>query len=729
MKMMEHASVIRDNVTAISRHGGINAMQVREGQEQRRDLHSYVRLLRRQAWKIAIAVVLITLASAILAYRLPPMYQSTARIAIDMKIPSTVLGDVAPAGSTVSEADQLFNTEIQLVQSDAVVRSVAREFKLPLPLVSKKTTFHVDPNDAPVYLKDLTVTRVPNSFLLNVSYSAKDPNAAAAIANAIANSYINQGRQMRARSSVDDSAFMETQIAQLKRNMDDSALALAGYEQKLGLINADEKTSILSARLLQLNTEYSEAENDRIRKESAFRSLQNGSTAALEISPAAGDLAHLASTLREDQQKMARLRAIYGSNNAEYKQAANDLAEVSRQYSVLKSEIASRIETDYRQAVSREQMLAGALKTGKSTSDALNAKSMEYQQLKREAATNRTLYDELFRKVKEAGINGSFHSNTVRIADVARPSLRPVFPNKAAIILGGFLGAMILSILTVLIADMFDRSFYDADEVARSIDAEVLGTLPYIRDLNRAALRLTASKTPGLGLTKNPTRLPPPDAYTDSIATILNGIVMSTREHPLRSILITSSVPGEGKSTCVMHMAKAFAQQGLRTLVIDADLRKPTQREYFELEAGVGLTDAIEKHIPLSKVVKRLEGYEHLHVVTAAPAIDLVHRVGKQVQRLLREATDSYDMVFIDAPPVICFAETIQMACFADGVIVIGRAGETDERAIHTAIATLRRIRAHLLGIVLSGVKAEDSADYGYGPYGNRPALPLAVTS
>jgi capsular exopolysaccharide synthesis family protein len=697
----------------------------RNDSEQVRSLHYYVRLLRRQWWKIAMAVTAVTAGATVTAFKLTPQYESTARIAIDMKIPSTVLGEMNPAGNTVTEADQIFNTEIQLIQSDSVVRRVAQDFDIPLPKAASAKSAPVDPKEAPIALPALSVSRVPSSFLLNVSYRAKDPHQAAAIANAIARSYIDHGRETRSRSSMEDAAFLETQIDQLKKNMEDSALALAGYEQKLGLINSEEKTSMLSARLLQLNTEYTDAENDRIRKESAYRSLLSGSDAAIEISPQATDLAHLASTLREDQQKMAKLRTIYGSNNAEYKQAANDLAEVTRQYSVLRTEIGHRIETDFRQALNREQMLSTALKQGKSNSDALSANSAEYQQLKREAVTNRTLYDELFRKVREAGINGNFHSSTVRIADIARPSLRPAFPNKPALILGGFLGSFVLSILTVLISDMFDQSFRDADQAANSLDAEMLGILPYVRELNRSSKRVPSPGTATVALASRESGPEPPSFYKDSIATILNAVIMATRDRPMRSLLITSSVPNEGKSTCVMHMAKVFAQQGMRTLVIDADLRKPSQGQYFNLASGPGMLQIIEQHLPLAEAVRRIEGYEHLHVVTAVPAYDLVHRVGRQVKRLLGEAAGNYDMVFIDAPPVICFAETIQMACFADGVIVIGQAGRTDQRAVRSAIMTLRRIHAHLLGVILNGVKAQDSADYAYenSAYPSRPLI------
>jgi succinoglycan biosynthesis transport protein ExoP len=728
MTTIERLLPVNTDLGYLTKHSNVTALPPRDEADQTRSIHYYVRLLKRQWWKIAIAVLSVTIIAAAAAFALTPQFQSTAQIAIDTKIPSTVVGESGAPNTSASEADEIFNTEIQLIQSDAVVRSVAKQFNLPIEMPPSGSKIDVDPSEAPITLSRLTVTRVPSSFLLNVSYRSKNPREAAAVANAVALSYIDRGRETRANSSTDDAVFMETQLAQMKKNMENSAQALVGYEQKLGLVNSDEKTSILSARLLQLNTEYTEAENDRIRKESAYQSLQNGSTAALEISSQAGDLSHLEATLREDEQKMAKLRAIYGANNAEYRQAANDLAEVTRQHAALKAAIAQRIETDYRQALNREKMLGATLKAARTTADAMGSNSAEYQQLKREAETNRTLYDQLSRKVKEASINGSFHSSTVRIANLARPAISPVFPNKPAIIAGGFCGALILSILAVLIGDMFDRSFRDADQAASIAGVDVVGTLPYVRDFKRLDNRSGTEKSLRLALPSASRYLNPPTNYVDSVATVLNAVVLATRERQLRSILVTSSIPGEGKSTCVMHMAKAFAHQGLRTLVIDADLRNPSQRQYFGLSVGQGMTDAIEKRLPLEAVVRNIAGFDHLHIVTASEAAGLVHRVGRQIQEILNEAADKYDMVFIDAPPVICFAETIQMACLVDGVLVVSEAGRTDQRAVQTALGTLRRIRAHTLGVVLSGVRAADSADYAYG-YSNKAYASTADTA
>jgi succinoglycan biosynthesis transport protein ExoP len=321
-------------------------------------LDHYVWLLKRHWWRIAAAVLVCTAFSAIYCFSVTPVYESTASIAIDHQMPSTAIGQDSPPTDT-GNLDDLLNTEVRIIQSDPVLRPVAQQYRL---LDLKSTGAHpARESDAPVELPGLTVARIPNSLIINIGYRSPDRNTAANVANAIATSYITRGMEMRARASMGSSAFMEKQIGELKKNMDDSAKALAGYERELGLINPDEKTSILTARVLQLNTQYTDAQNDRVRKETDYRALHSGNSAALEVSPEAGPLAKLDEQLHVAQEKMADVKTIYGPNYAEYKRAANDLAEVLRQYQQMRTEVARRVEVDYREAQKREAMLQYSL--------------------------------------------------------------------------------------------------------------------------------------------------------------------------------------------------------------------------------------------------------------------------------------------------------------------------------------------------------------------------------
>ena len=737
----------------------------------------YAWLLRRHAWKIALVVTISTALMTLYCFLAKPVYESTARITIDQKIPSTVIGqDSTPVGS--SDVDQMMNTEIQIIKSDAVLRPVAEEFHL-LPVsalypgqasapqqqlsnANANANANQDQpgeaeaenqNEEPVSLPNLTVARLPASLLIDVSYRSHDPREAARVANAVAHSYITRGMEMRAHSSMGLSSFMEKQIAELKQNMENSAHALAGYESRLGMINPDEKTSILGARLMQLNTEYTAAENDRMQKETDFHALESGapvgtavgvgaaagsvagasglSSAALEVSPQAANLSRLEEQMHAAEEKLAVAKTVYGPNYAEYKRAANDLAEVTRQYQQARADIGKRVEVSYREAQHREGLLRASLASAKDESDKLNASSAEYQELKREAEANKTLYDELFRKIKEAGINAGFQSSAIRIADEARPEKHPVFPKKGVFIALTFLLSLIGSVVVAVVADMLDKSLRDPDQARRLTGIAVVGTLPKVNSFSLARPSLLLengepmSKREQRRLQKN--WFATPEFYKESIATMLSTILYDRSGRRPRSLLVTSAGPGEGKSSCAAHMAMAHASHGKRTLLIDADLRCPFQHNYFKLENDKGLASSILDGSPLKAVSQKVEGYELLDVVVAGTANGKAFdRVGQRVAELLVESSKEYDLIIVDAPPMLGLAEPIQIACVADGVLVIGHAGATNQQAITTVLNTLERVHANVIGLVLNQVRQNMSESYqryrSYYPYATRLA-------
>ena len=192
--------------------------------------------------------------------------------------------------------------------------------------------------NAPVVLKNLKVTRPPNTYLLLISYRSPDPELAADVANGIADSYIQHTYDIRFRASAGLSAFMEKQMDELKAKMERSSAALAQFEKDLSVINPDEKTSILSARLLQLNTEFTNAQGDRVRKQAAFDSVKSGSLEAAQASTQGEQLRKLADRLDEAREKFAGVKTQYGANHPEYKKALSQVTELERQFASLKSQ-------------------------------------------------------------------------------------------------------------------------------------------------------------------------------------------------------------------------------------------------------------------------------------------------------------------------------------------------------------------------------------------------------
>lgn len=715
----------------------------------------YLLVIYRQKWRIIGFVATCLLLTYLIASRLTPIYEATAKIDVDRRIPAGVVGQEASQGLTGDDADAFMATQGELIQSDAVLRPVAERFnllqkekqlaKLPAERARRKS-------DAPVYLNNLKISRPVNTYILDISYRSPDPQLAADVANAISQSYLEHTFEIRIQSSNALSTFMEKQLDELRAKMERSDMALAQFERELNVINPEDKTNILSSRLLQLNTEFTNAQGDRVRKEAAFHSLQSGSVAAAEVSGQGEELNRLQDRVNQAKQHLATVASVYGPAHQEYRKAANDLAEVQRQFEEMRRSVAQRVETDYRQALTREQMLGKTVSETKAEYDQLNARSFEYQQLKREAETSKTLYSDLERRIKEAGINAGFQNSSIRIADLARPPDAPIYPRKTLYMILAFLVSSVIAICAAVLADVLDNTIRDPEQAAHALDTSVLGTLPTVKEMRRllnpiartlAAASAGSEADEAEGPIAFSGALEPADgavtrrrsnrkhalypasgkyegisSYEEAIRTLRHSILLPDFDRNVRSILLTSAAPAEGKSTAIIHLAIAHAEQGKRTLIIDADLRRPSIQKKLNLNGTQGLSNALLGEIDWKDAVIGSENWPELWVLPAGTASrrasDLI---GSMMIDILDEAVKEFDLIFVDAPPLLGFAETMQVATAVDGVVVMARAGQTSRRAVATVLATLKRLRANTIGLVLNEV--DKNSTHGYYYYGD----------
>ncbi len=687
-------------------------------------LSHYLWILRLQRWKILGFVTLCVLVTTMVSYRLEPIYEATATIDIDRQSPPGIIGEEATR-SSLNDADQYLATQVKLLQSDSVLRPVAHRFKL---LESEHGENSVNPanraarEDAPVVLKKLSVTRPPNTYLLLVSYRSPDARLAAEVANAITQSYIVHTFDLRFRASSSLTTFMEKQIEELHAKMERSTGALIQFEKELNVINPEEKTSILTARLLQLNTEYTNAQSDRVKRESEFDGLRGGSLEAALASTQGESLRKMLDHLNDLKEKFAQVAGHYGVNHPEYNKAAAQVSEVQLALEKTRLNITERVKVEYEQAISRESILQKVVAATKAEFDKVNGRSFEYQQLKREAEADKKLYEVLVRRIKEAGINSSFQNSSIRLADAARPPVKPVFPNIPLNASLAVLFSSILAIGAAVMTDVLDNTVRDPEEVGRSLNVAVLGTLPLVKQWRKRS----SGVIPDRDILGTAT-VPSADSshrvlssFTESVRTLRNTILLADFDRRLRTILVTSASPAEGKSTIAAHLAIAHAEQGKKTLLIDGDLRRPSVHRKFGFAAHAGLSSVLLQELKWPQAVFKPEGVPNLDILAAGPhSRRASEMVGASMADLLDEISQEYDLVIIDAPPLLGFSEALQMATCVDGVLVVARSGETNRRAIGSVVSTLNRVRVNVVGLVLNEVRSDSSEGYyHYGDYG-----------
>jgi capsular exopolysaccharide synthesis family protein len=667
----------------------------------------YLWVLRRHARKIAGLVLTAVICVYVLTKRIPPIYESTVTIGIDHQTPTGVVGQEA-THALANDSDQYFLTQVKLIQSDSVVRPIAEQFHLIGGGRDSQTS------ESKVALPGLTVTRVPGTYLLLASYRSPDPHLSADIANAIAKSYSDYTYDMRYHATANLSAFMERQLEELKAKTERSAAALAKFEQALSVIDPEQKTSIVSARLLQLNTDYGTAEGDRVAKEAVWRSVQSGTLESLQVSAQGAGLQALTDRVAGARQKLAELETHLGPKHPECVKAALEVSALEREFDAARQNISKRVEAEYRQALAREQMLQKEFQVTKAEFDRLNSRSFQYTALKREADTDRSLYDELVRKIKEAGINAGFQNNAINISDPARPNFTPVYPNTSANLFEAFLVSLALGLAGAILSDKFDNTIRDPEQARSSLGVEVVASLPLVRAWKGKLVEAGAKAENTAPGDRSATQ------FEEAVRTLRASLLLHTAS-PLKSVMVTSVAPSEGKTTIAVQLAIAHAQQNNKTLLIDCDLRRPGVHAKFGVRPETGLAAALRDGLVWRDKLIRIENIPNLTILPAGPSAQGCDAlIGASLKNILAAAEAEYDLIVIDSPPLFGFSEPLQMAAAAGGVIVVTVAGATDRHAASQALASLRRLRVNLLGLILNEVSPASTDGYYDDRYSRR---------
>jgi succinoglycan biosynthesis transport protein ExoP len=565
-------------------------------------------LMRRWVWILLVSLTFSALVVLACAFA-PPVYVGSSVISIDRQDAPAAVGDnhLLTTGD-----DQYMATQQRLLMADDILRPVAERYNL----LEREHQFRryffwryspeveASIRNAPTVLKHLKIERNPNTYLLTISYRDKDPRMAANVSNAVGDSYLREIFESRIKEAGRLTTSMESQLIDLKEKMASSHNAMMVYQRDLGTADPEQKTSVLVARLQALNTENTLAEANRIAKESVYREATSGSLPGVEVSSQSTDLARDVQNLKEAKANLALVGATYGDQYPEYRKAAAQVEQARLTLDESRQNVSARIGVDYRQSLVRQRMLADAVAETKQQVDDLTSQSFNYLQLKREAETAERVYDDLFAKIKQLGINSELQNNIIRLADGARPPSKPNFPNWPLIValsMGFF--SLILSAY-VISAELTDVTAREADVVEKALGVPVICSLPLVADLQlRLAVGAEAAR-----LESNRWTAVQSGFFDEGVRHLRSYLMLSVQKSTPRSVLITSALPGEGKSTLALSLGAASAEQGKRTLVIDGDLRQPAIGKLLKLDPDVGLTEVLAQTIHWKRAIRPVPG-------------------------------------------------------------------------------------------------------------------------
>ena len=519
------------------------------------------------------------------------------------------------------------------------------------------------------------------------------------------------------------SGWLAKQISDLQLRVETSQEKLVRYQRENGMLGIDEKQNIITQKLDDLNKSFTEAQADRISKQAAYESAKAG-----KLDEVPDSASGLGSNLRQQEATLrsqyAQLTTTFGPNYPKTLELKNQIDQTEHSIQAENQRALSRLETSFKAAQAREVMLGRALDQQKLEANQLNEKAIEYSLLKRDLDANRTLYEGLLQKLKEAGVAAGLRSSNIRIVDNAREPTFPVVPNTPRNLEMSLLGGLLVGIALALLLEALDTTVRTPEEAQALTGLPSIGFIPHshtLSGLSHSSHRIRAA-LPAIGSSPDPsalvTQIRPHSEVAESFRSLRTSILLSSAVKQPQLILFTSPMPQEGKTTTCVNMAIVLAQRGGKILLVDADLRRPGIHRAFGMSNSAGLSSVLAGLDSFENVVQRYPPLSNLFILPTGPTPPQPAELlgSDRMQELLEKFRLSYDQVIVDSPPVNLVTDPAVLSPFMDAVFLVVRSGKTSKSALRHARDQLLQIKAPLTGIVVNDTNLH-SVDYHYRSY------------
>lgn len=672
---------------------------------------------RRKVSILLFAAIVVALVAAY-SFLKTPMYEGVARLQIDPMHPTTLgLDEDREKPASPTDVESRIKTEVAIIQSDTVAMHVMRSQQLYAdpPFAPKEAiqTAVKDPYDLTPALRrkllekfknSLTVKTLPATQVVEIRFRSTDPTLATNVANSIIDEYLQRNLSARVEGTAQVSQWVSKQMQEIRANTTGAQEKLAEFQKANNMLGADESDNIVTDRLKQLNEELTQAEADRIVKEGRYR-LANSGNAELIGSLAPSTTLQVLRTQEADlRTQRAQLGAKFGGGYPKLHELDEEIAHVDNAIKAEGENIKTRLANEYDTASKAENMIRGDFEHQKAEAFKLNEHVAQYAILKHEVEAGQQLYDTLQLKLKAAGITSGLSSSFVDVIDRAQIPDKPVEPRKGLYLALGLTGGLFGGLMLGLVRDSFDDTVAGSEQLERMTGLPELVSVPFLAGL-RSKERKKA-KRKALRSVFNPIALKDPNSPgVESFRALCSTIMFSSDQNAVKTIVVTSATPGEGKSTVSCNLATALAQRGRKVLLVDADLR--CSSIYPQLGTRPGLSTMCAAGAANHPRYQPLANLPALHVVPAGirpgDPTGVLDSVG--MQQLMAAWRDEYDHVIIDTPPALPFADALVLGARADGVILVARAGVSRTGALLRARDVLARSGSNLLGFVLNAVR------------------------
>ncbi len=688
------------------------------------DLRQLWASIYRNRWP-ALLIVGATLAAGILLSLLAtPIYQASASIQIDQEAAKVIGTEQTNASAAIQDSDRFLRTQVDVLQSRSLRQAVAEDLGLfdNAEFLEKMDEDQVDEakgrltleatreeNVLRILAENMSVSLPVESRVAQIFFSSPDPELAMMVANSFAENFIRNNLQRKFDTSAYAREFLKEQLDGAAKRLSASerqALAYARQSRIIDTGSAGEGAAAASAKslttstLVQLNQTYAAAVARRIDAQKRWEAARRGS--ALDLPIVQSNLAvqrlleERAKVRAEYQEELQRRKEDYPT----VRQAEAKIRELSDQIDRIAAGIRATLREEYDAARAQEEELSRRLASLKEATLTEQGASVELSILRREAETNRQLYDLLLKRYNELNAEAGVQANNLAIIDEANTPIKPVSPNLPVNILLSLLAGLIFAGLYVFGREQLFSAVRTPDDVSRLLNLSLIGSVPKMPQ--------------SVDIDKD--LLDPKGVMAEAYASVRTALLLSSNDGLPKSITFLSTTPSEGKSTSCFAVSLSLARLGKRVCVIDLDLRKPSQHKFFELTSDhVGMSELLSQNADFDQAVRKTK-FANIDFIGSGhrPPNPTDLLTGAYPEQLLADIQSKYDVVMIDSAPVLGLSDALLVSDLAALTIFVVESGRIHAGSVQNALARLRQSNGHIGGVLLTKFDAQAS---GYSNY------------
>ncbi len=700
------------------------------------DLRKYFAVVNRSKWRILLLAVLIAILTAFIVLNMKPVFSAKATLLIEAQQAKAV--KIEEVYGMNSAQQEYYLTQFEILKSRTIAESVINRLNLAehpdyMPKASFKDSiqellpFLQSSNEnrsqqqielerrehiLSQFMKSLSIEPVRKTQLVNISFESHDPELAAKVANAIGETYIDS--QLEAKMGITQKAnnWLGGRLGELRQRLDDSEKAMQDFRLREGLIDVAGVRGLGSQELERLGVELTAARSKKAQVDSFIRVIsQYGKTNVDQLESLPEITAHpsIQNVKKEViivERKVSELSKIYGPKHPKLLAVKSELATIQENLREQIRKLIAGIENESQTEAQKLASLEAEMARAKGQYQDVSGKEAEYQRLQREVETNRQLFETFMSRQKETEVAGDFDSAIARFTDRAITSTEPIKPKRKFIVILAFIAALGFGIVVAFVMESLNDTIKTSQDVESVLQQRALGIIPKLTSNNNIA---EFNRT----FFNSEQR-----TFSESVRSIRTSLALLALDKPLQLLVVTSSVPEEGKSTVSSNLSFAFAQLE-KVLLIDADMRKPTIAKRFSLPAfQPGLANYLTETEILENCIVHDEqsGVDILPAGTI-PINPLELLAHPRFLTLLNELKGRYTKIVIDTPPVQAVSDALMIARLADAVVMVVKANYSRSGLIQNSLAKLVQSHAKVYGVVLNDLDVKKAERY-YGSYG-----------